>query len=155
MAMFVVPCWSLHCALSGAVSALGSKFGFGCECLEVPSFDEMILSRGWRFLDAPSLLDVGPSPVSLVEGWLSMAARSLPQFGIPVTPSFLGDFRCSGYFLFDSKGLLWSFMVPVVVAAALLAAAGRNVFVWRDAMLAALIVFFCSFLVLDSATIGA
>ena len=90
-----------------------------------------------------------------------VAALSLLQFGKPVTPSFLGDFFGAGYFMFDFKGLLWSFVVPVVVAAALLSAAGRGVFVcggapfaWlcptcfqplrpplRDAMLAALIGF--------------
>ena len=87
------------------------------------------------------------------------------QFGNPGIPSFLGD---AGYFMFDFKGLLWSFMVPVVVAAAMLAAAGRDVFVcgdapfaWlcptcfqpprepplRDAMLAALVVSLLYFLV--------
>ena len=59
-----------------------------------------------------------------------MAALSLPQFGNPGMPSFLGD---AGYFMFDFKGLLWSFMALVVVAAAMLAAAGRDVFVCGDA----------------------
>ena len=142
------------------VFALDSQFGFGSVCLEVPSFVEMIPSRGWRFLDVPSLPNVCPSPVSLVEEWMAMAALSLLQFGNPGMPSFLGDFFGAGYFMFDLKGLLWSFVVPVVVAAAMLAAAGRDVFVcggapfaWlcptccqplrepplRDAMLAALI----------------
>ena len=54
-----------------------------------------------------------------------MAAPSLPQFGDPGMPSFLGD---AGFFM-------WSFMVPVVVAAAMLAAAGRDVFVCGSAPL--------------------
>ena len=66
---------------------------------------------------------------------MSMAALSLLQFGNPVTPSFLGDFFGTGYFMFDFKGLLWSSMVPVVVAAALLATAGRDVFVCGGATL--------------------
>ena len=116
----------------GAVSALYSQFGFGSVCLEVPSFVEMIQSRGWRFLDVPSLLNVCPSPMSLVE---TMAALSLIQFGNAGMPSFLGDFFGAGYFMFDFKGLLWSFMLPVVVAAAMLAAAGRDVFVCGGAPL--------------------
>ena len=54
----------------------------------------------------------------------------------PGMPSFLGDFFGAGYFMFDFKGLLWSFMVPVVVAAAMLAAAGCDVFVCGSAPLA-------------------
>ena len=93
----------------GAVSALDSQFGFGSVCLEVPSFVEMIPSRGWRFLDVPSLLNVCP-PVSLVEEWMAMAALSLLQFGNPGMPSFVGDFFGAGCFIFDfkgSRGRLW------------------------------------------------
>ena len=111
----------------GAVSAVDSQFGFWSVCLEVPSFVEMIPSRSWRFLDVPSLLNVCPSPVSLVEEWMAMAALSLLQFGNPGMPSFLGDFFGAGCFMFKFKGLLWSFMVPVVVAAAIFSDAAMPV----------------------------
>ena len=143
----------------GAVSAVNSVLGtYVLKCQVLMRWFGLVVGDFWMCL----LCSTCPSPVSLVEEWFSMAALLLLQFGNPLTPSFLGDFFCAGYFMFDFKGLLWSFMVPVVMAAALLAAAGRDVFVcggapfaWRcptcfqplhepplrDAMLAALIGF--------------
>ena len=101
MAMFVVLCWSLFFpglerSLPWTVNSV-----LGAYVWKFQVFFEMIPSRGWRLLDVRSLLNVCPSPVSLV---------ALLQFGNPGMPSFLGDFFGAGCFMFDFKGLLWSFM---------------------------------------------
>ena len=137
------PSWTQHKFDFGPVAPSGTLSGQAIEFKGLPQFER----------------DFASFFVGLL---VAMAALSLLQFGNPGMPSFLGDFFGAGYFMFDFKGLLWSFMVPVVVAAAMLAAAGRDVFVcggapfaWRcptcfqplreppllDAMLAALLVF--------------
>ena len=135
------PSWTQHKFDFGPDAPSGTLSGQAMEFKGLPQFERDFASFFVGFLAA-------------------MAALSLPQFGNPGMPSFLGDFFGAGYFMFDFKGLLWSFLVPVVVAAAMLAAAGCDVFVcgyapfaWlyptcfqpfrepplRDAMMAALV----------------
>ena len=134
-----VPLWLL-CTFLGCWTFLGGTF---LTCLSVlsfaPSWTQLKFDFGpvapsgtlsGQAMEFKGLLQFERDFASFFVGLLAvMAALSLLQFGNPGMPSFLGDFCGAGFFMFGFMGLLWSFIATEVVAAAMLAAAGRDVFV--------------------------